>query len=320
MNLLIDLTKKLKPHAKKRFLLGVSGGADSTALLSIFLHFKKHFDFDFGVCHFHHGSSDEPSQLEFRFKAHGFVAKKCLDNKIPFFSNFEEQGRTQFLSQFGESLSSESEFRDARHGFLEKIRLEQNFDFIVLAHHSEDLLETRLIRLIRGTGPEGLNAMEFEQGKLLRPLLEYSPKGLKEFLSARGESHLEDPSNMGVHPLRNWIRHQWLPDLDLKWPNAKQNIQRSLDLLVTSLDQSDFASWDDQESEINISELLSMPREQRSQRVASYMKGQGLKNYGLSHVNEVLKRLDREEKSHTFRLLGRSWKVDAGRMSLQDPN
>ena len=315
MNWLIELTKELRPFAGKKCLLAVSGGLDSMSLFHMFLHLRQHFDFQFSVAYYHHGPSPSAEQLSFRFKAWSLVRQECLDHKVSFFSNFNGD-QENFISVFGKSLLSEEEMREARYAYLYKVLETERLDNLVLAHHQEDLLETRLLRLLRGTGPEGLQAMSLEQEKLLRPLLKVSRKQLEDFLGQRKGRFLEDPSNKDSQYLRNWLRESWLKDLENRLPGATNSLHRSLDLLVSSLGQSEGLDSFLDGKNLIISQLLCLSLEERRRIVANYMRSQGCRNYGLSHINEVLKRLDREEKSHTFKLLGRCWKVDAGRMSL----
>lgn len=316
MNWIIELTKKLKPYSEKNFLLAVSGGLDSMALLYLFVHFREHFGFQFSVSYFHHGNSKDSDQTEFRKRAFGFVKEECEKLNVVFHSNYFEP-ESEFLKSFAKELSSEESMRKARYGYFSMLMSENSFDHLVLAHHQEDLLETRLLRLIRGTGPEGLEAMKFEEGIKLRPLLEVSKDQLGDFLENKKGTFLDDPSNSSDQYLRNWLRNDWLKSLEKKVPGSSQSLHRSLDLLVRSLDQSEDLDSFVQEDALKIAELLPLNKDERRQIVAAYMKSQGLKNYGLSHVNEVLKHLDREKKHHTFKLLGHCWEVDAGRMRVQ---
>ncbi len=317
MSLTLELTKKLRPYEQDRFLLAVSGGRDSMALLALFLHFRQHFSFQFAVAHFHHGPAEDISQQEFRRQAYQMLANECENQNIEFFSNVEKGDVDALLSAWSEPLKSEKDFREARYQFFEKVRDKDNFQWLVLAHHQEDLLETQLIRLIRGTGPSGLQSMSFIEGWRMRPLLDVSPQQLDLFLSTKKINYLEDPSNKDLGPFRNWLRHFWLQELENKRPGAKRSLFRSLDHLVSSLDQSEELNTLAQEDSLNLSEVLALSESEKRQVLAAYMKSQGLRNYGLSHINEVLKRLDNEKKRHTFKMLGRRWKVDAGRMSLE---
>ncbi len=317
MSLTLELTKKLRPYQQDRFVLAVSGGRDSMALLSLFLHFRQHFGFQFGVAHFHHGPSEDQRQLEFRGQAYQVVLEECRQKDIPFFSNVKGNQLSSFLSTWSQTLKSEGEFREARYQFFETLRETHNFQWLVLAHHQEDLLETQLMRLIRGTGPSGLQSMSFIEGWRMRPLLDVAAEDLHHFLTTKKMNYVEDPSNKDLGPFRNWLRHFWLQELENKRPGSKRSLFRSLDHLVSSLDQSDELNTMAQEDSLNLSEVLALSETEKRQVLAAYMKSQGLKNYGLSHINEVLKRLDNEKKRHTFKMLGRRWKVDAGRMSLE---
>ncbi len=326
MNLLNKLTKKLRPYEKKRHLLAVSGGLDSMALLHVYLHFREHFSFDFAVAHYHHGPSEDPLQDDFRENAFEFIKFHCKKRDLPFFSNglrkktpspsdntFHDSGDNG-ENRFSEN--SEAALRDQRYAFLESLLVKESFDFLVLGHHRDDLLETRILRLLRGVGPEGLQAMSFISDQKLRPLLEFSRDELKKYLSSCAGTWLEDPSNESQKPLRNWIRKKWLGDLQDKYPGALSSLARSLDILVNASQPPVSLKACFQEDQVVLSELLGLNRIQQRQVLASYMKFQGLKNYGFSHINEILKRLDTEKKKHTFKLLGSLWDVDAGRMSV----
>ena len=286
------------------------------ALLHIFLHFKKHFQFDFAVAHFHHGPCAKAEQQTFREQAHDRVRQISQEVEVPFFSNVSTSWEI-FYRQWEAPLISEEACRNARYDFFNELKDSQGFAHLVLAHHRDDLLETRMMRLIRGTSLEGLQAMTFQEGWLLRPLLELSRKDLQSYVQENQFSFVEDPSNQETLALRNWMRQQWLPMLEGRAPGSLAALSRSLDHLVSSLDQlEDVGILGDQDF-LDLSQFLSLSVGQKRQTLAAYMKGQGLKNYGVSHINEILKRLDKSERRHTFKMLGRRWKVDAGRMSLE---
>ena len=325
MNFLNKLTKKLRPYEKKRHLLAVSGGLDSMALLHIYLHFRKHFRFDFAVAHYHHGPSEDPFQEDFRENVFEFIRSHCQKWDLLFFSNGP---KTSFPSnnkfhdpeenrENGFPEKSEATLRDQRYAFLESVLAKESFDLLVLGHHRDDLLETRILRLLRGVGPEGLQAMSFISNRKLRPLLEFSRDELKKYLSSCSGAWLEDPSNESQKPLRNWIRKKWLKDLQDKYPGALSSLARSLDILINASHPPVSFKTCFHEDQVVLSELLCLSRVQQRQVLASYMKSQGFKNYGFSHINEILKRLDTEKKTHTFKLLESFWVIDAGQMSVK---
>lgn len=316
MSLLPSISQKLIPFRRDRFLLALSGGLDSMALLQIFLHAREHFKVEFSVAHFFHGESPDPIQRDYRHNARAFVEHLCRKSNVTYYCNSTEplHDTDTFES------ASEASLREKRYAYLWQIFEKENFDHLVTAHHRDDLLETRLIRLIRGTGPQGLESMSFQAPRLLRPLLETNREELKAHLVENNCGWVEDPSNESSHPLRNWLRKKWLAELEEKHPGGVQSLARSLDLLVSQIHSHDLdpaleACFEGEA--FCLAPYWCLNETHKRLVVANYMKSQGLKNYGLSHINEVCKRLDTEKKRHTFLLLGRRWKVDAGRMSVE---
>ncbi|MCB0378397.1 MAG: tRNA lysidine(34) synthetase TilS [Bdellovibrionales bacterium] len=316
MNLGFNLSKRLKDYFQDEFLLAVSGGKDSVALFYGFLHLKKHFSLHFKVAHIHHGPSSNSEQQTYRWQAMQFVRSLCESNDIEFLSNFSESSEEIFLKSFSPPLSSEEDFRRYRHRCLQEIKNECGAKWLVFAHHQEDLLETRLIRMIRGVGPEGLVAMELESGNILRPLLLESCQDLQTYLLSRDAQWIEDPSNESLDPFRNWMRKEWLPHLESKRPGSLKSLSRSLDQVLRSTDLHPEIDSCLSEDGVNLSLFLSLHLEHKKQVLASYMRRQGLKNYGHSHVMELIKRLDNSQRSLTFTMLKREWQVDAGRLKV----
>jgi tRNA(Ile)-lysidine synthase len=345
MSLIHQVSKDLRELREQGFLLALSGGLDSMALFYLFIQLREQFHYSFAVAHFFHGESSDPVQNDYRHNALHFVQHHCQKHDVPFFSNKlgaaigDGDGMGPELTTNGplsqrmtttssssssspsssSSSSSEASLRERRYQFLRHTLSELGMGYIVLGHHRDDLLETRMIRLIRGTGPQGLSAMELCRPPLVRPLLGNSRTELEEFVKGLGGAWVEDPSNDNQDPLRNWMRKNWLPQLEEKQPGALNSLARSLDLLAESAQEmADEAPWKAclDGGQVVLSEFFCLGPIQQRLVIANYMKSQGLGNYGLSHVNEVLKRLDTEKKRHTFYLLGRCWKVDAGRMSV----
>jgi tRNA(Ile)-lysidine synthase len=309
MSLQAELSREIKDFASGKFLLAVSGGLDSMALLSFFLWCRERWEWPFSVAHYHHGLTGDPQTDDYRTNAQDFVSHHCQRQQVEFFTNP--------LPKALDSASSEQALREARYTFLHETLPKAGAQHLVLGHHREDLLETRMLRLIRGTGPQGLEAMTLSEPPLLRPFLPLSRAQLKE-LVGEGQGWLEDPSNDNLDPLRNWLRKKWLPELEAKRAGSVLSLARSLDQLAEMAHQTDpkvAGCWSEEGIHLDLFWGLTVP--QQRQVIAAYMRGQGLRDYGLSHIQEVLKRLDTEKKSLTFSLLGRRWKVDAGRMRVE---
>ncbi len=306
----------LKPLRGKNFLLAISGGSDSMALLKVFEALAPKLQIQLAVGHVHHGASDDKNQVTFRNRCFEYLKKHCHDRKISFLCNIDQLADLQGLRPL---IDSEAEFRRHRQACFKAFDLRGPFDFVVFAHHQEDLFETRLLRMLRGTGPQGLVAMSFQKGRFLRPFLQTSKAELSAYL-ADGE-FFADPSNDSTRYLRNWLRKIWLPALEKKRPGSVHSLQQSLDLCLEALQtvpSLDFCF--DDKMQVLRSEYIGLSSAEKKRVWAQYLKQKGVKNYGLSHINELVKRLDVEQKDLTFILLEKRWLANARHIWCESKN
>jgi tRNA(Ile)-lysidine synthase len=103
--------------------------------------------------------------------------------------------------------------RRERYACFEASALASGADWILTAHHRDDLVETVFQRLGRGTGPVGLQGIPFRRGRIVRPFLDRGRAEILAYLAALGAEWREDPSNADVSIDRNWYRHRYLPAL-----------------------------------------------------------------------------------------------------------
>src|SRR6476620_6435224 len=139
---------------QSRILVAVSGGRDSVALLNLLFALKTRLKFELAVAHVHHGHSTDKAVASYRIKTASFVKRLASNYNLEF----------HLIQHDGPELKSEADFRKVREALLESCRKRSESDWLAFAHHSDDLLETRLIRLIRGTGAQGLQAMNLTHG------------------------------------------------------------------------------------------------------------------------------------------------------------
>jgi tRNA(Ile)-lysidine synthase len=193
-----------KPRGK-RWLIGVSGGADSVALLHLLL--EAGFD-DLVVCHLDHRLRGKASTAD-----SSFVRRLCGKLCVPC-----ELGRTdvrQRMAESGESL--ETAARNARHAFFAECARRHRCRRILLAHHADDQAETVLWNLLRGS--HGLKGMREEQQiavtglrlRIVRPLLGVRHAELVGHLKAHGHRWREDASNFESVAIRNRLRNEVFP-------------------------------------------------------------------------------------------------------------
>ncbi len=282
------------PLSGKKLLVALSGGLDSMVLFSLLKKFSSTMKFQLSVAHIHHGPSEQEQQKNFRDQAQAMTEK--VAGEIPF-----------YWAQSPNVLKSESEMRDFRKSQLEKIREKQNLDLIVYAHHEDDFMETQLLRLIRGTGPEALEPMFFLRGVELRPLLKTSRKDLENYAKEQKISYIEDPSNLDPQYLRNWLRNQWLPALEDKCPGATRSLSRSLSLL----NEKSAALPQDlvQQNRLSRAVYASLSPIERRQALAHYLRLRGQVQFTKNHVEEIYKHLDISQNEHSFKVAQMLWKT-----------
>ena len=107
-------------------------------------------------------------------------------------------------------------------------------DILFTAHHADDMVETVLLRLLRGAGPRGLSGIPRERacgaGQIFRPLLNTTSDTLRSAVEAAGLEYVTDPSNLETEQDRNYLRQAILPALAARWPGYRETIQRAAGL------------------------------------------------------------------------------------------
>ena len=209
-----DIASRLGP-LPQRVMIGLSGGADSVALLCLLCEIRERRDMRLVAVHVHHGlraASDEDER---------FVAALCAAKRVPL--------RVYHLSpppHAGEDWAREERYRC----FREADAAEGNAP-ILLAHHRDDQAETMLLHLLRGVGLTGLGGMRRETEReglhIIRPLLAFSREELRAYLRAIGQDWREDDSNEGDAYLRNRVRHQLMPLMEELMPGSARRIAES---------------------------------------------------------------------------------------------
>ena len=191
---------------RARWLVAVSGGADSVALL----HWLAEAGFsNLVVCHLDHRLRGRASTQDARFVGQ-LAAKLGVTCEI---GRMDVRGR---MKERGESL--ETAARHARHEFFAQCAVKHHCRRILLAHHADDQAETVLWNLLRGS--HGLKGMREQQSitvesgvtlQIVRPLLALRHAALVAWLTARGHRWREDASNLEPVAVRNRLRHEVMP-------------------------------------------------------------------------------------------------------------
>lgn len=185
---------------KQRVLLAISGGADSMAMLHLF----SLCEWDFAVAHCNFGlrgsESDGDQQL---------VEKMAKEYGKPLFViRFDTK---KYATDNG--LSIQVAARNLRYDWFEQLSRTHNFDAIAVAHNANDVAETMLINLTRGTGLKGLTGIKARNGKVIRPLLFATRSQIDDYVKEKGLQFRTDMSNLENKYIRNRIRNEVLPIL-----------------------------------------------------------------------------------------------------------
>lgn len=203
-------------------LVGVSGGMDSMVLLHILFHLAKLNGWKLKVAHLNHRLRGRSSDADERL-----VRRTCKELGLP---AFVERADVRRLAT-REKLSIEMAARKARHEFFARSAAKNEISSVALAHHADDQVELFFIRLLRGSGGEGLAGMKWRAPfpiakgvEIVRPLLGESKAALREYAVANTIEFREDATNASLDILRNRIRHELLPLLRERYQPALNEV------------------------------------------------------------------------------------------------
>jgi tRNA(Ile)-lysidine synthase len=191
--------------------LGVSGGADSVALLRIFAELRPQLGIAPVVLHFNHQLRGKEADED-----ESFV--KALAER---FSMECEIGRGDVAAEARlHGWNLEDAARRLRYRFFSSVAEARGLNRVAVAHTANDQAETVLSHLLRGTGLAGLAGIYPVAGQIVRPLLELHGEELRDYLSSLGQSWREDATNQDTSRTRARIRHELIPFLEQKFDAA----------------------------------------------------------------------------------------------------
>jgi len=267
-----------------RYLIGVSGGRDSVALL--------HSLFDFGyrkliVCHFDHQLRGRSSR-----------ADACFVEKLTgeFHLDFRLGSANVRALVKKEKMSIETAGREARYSFFAKMAKQSRCRTIFLAHHADDLVETFLLNLFRGTGPAGLAAMHEVSVRriddvdltIVRPWLPVWRAEIDRYVREHRLKFREDASNKNLTPVRNRIRRRVIPDLErLLGRNIRQNIWRTATITADEENWINSQLPDASDVDLAVKKLLELPVAFQRRQILKWLRARNVADIGFEAVERV---------------------------------
>ena len=203
----------------KPVLVGLSGGADSVALLALLVQ----LDYPCMALHCNfHLRGDESVRDE------QFAEDMACRLQVPFHKiDFDT---VAYAAEH--HLSIEMAARELRYSWFEEMRQRLGAQAIAVAHHRDDSVETVLMNLVRGTGIRGLGGIRPKNGHVVRPLLTVSRSEILDWLEEQQLPYVTDSTNLSDAYTRNFIRLRVLPLLEELNPSVKSAIARTADHLA----------------------------------------------------------------------------------------
>ena len=265
----------------KKVTIGVSTGVDSMSLLFALLKLKEEYSFDILVCHINHNKRLSSVEEE------KFIIDYCKDNNISCFVK---------SIKFNDSKNFQEEARNKRYEFFYEVMEKEGSNILFLAHHANDLAETIIMRLIRGTSLNGYSGFHevssFGNFQIVRPLTKISKIELYNYQKREGFKYFEDESNLSDDYTRNKIRHQIVPLLIDLEPKAlekiydfSKDIDSSSNIVMEVVHQciKEFVSFDDGIS-FKVSELKKYDPFIQKEIVFELLKGYRLSEKNIDEI------------------------------------
>ena len=285
-----QLFSRFPPDA--HYLVGVSGGRDSIALLHRLIEagYKN-----LVVCHLNHHLRGRASLADARF-VEKLAAKYHVDFEL-------HSVKLRALAK-KKKLSIETAARTARYLFFAQIAKRRHCRTIFLAHHADDLVETFLINLSRGAGVSGLAAMREVSHRridnvadltIVRPLLGTWRREIDEYIRKHRLRFREDASNKNLAPLRNRLRCRVIPYLEKKLGRGiRQNIWRTAMIIAEE------ENWIASQARISlpdarrlsVKELRVLPVALQRRQILKWLRSQKIADVGFDVIERIRLLLD----------------------------
>ena len=275
----------------RRYLIGVSGGRDSVALL----HGLTSFGYErLIICHLDH-------QLRGRASAADAKFVKSLATKRKFECEMAQTDVAALARRTKTSI--ETAGRNARYEFFARIARRRCCSAIFLGHHADDLVETFLLNLFRGAGPVGLGGIrpvatrrvKGKQLTIVRPLLGTTRNEIDAYLKTHRLKYRDDATNETLAPLRNRIRRRILPYIEKQ---LGRKVGRAL--LRAAMISADEAEWaeahvDDRSTrsrELPVKDLRAQPRAMQRRTIQRWLGARGVTDLDFETIERVRSLLD----------------------------
>ena len=214
-----NIIKKKLFEKKDKLLLAISGGVDSVVLA--YLLNKLNYKFDLVHCNFNLRAKE--SKLDEQFC---LTTAKQLKVKI-FIKQFKLE---EYCKK--NKISIQMAARELRYEWFSELLKKQSYSYLLTAHHSDDLVETIFINLLRGTGIKGLKGISEKKDDIIRPLLIFNKQEIESFAKKQKINFRLDKSNLNTKYERNLLRLEIIPKLKKRHPQLEQTFLKNTEHFI----------------------------------------------------------------------------------------
>lgn len=274
-----------------KYVVAVSGGVDSVALLHMLQSLPG---VKLTVAHFEHGirsDSDLDRQL---------VQNLAAQYGLPF---------VYARGNLGVG-ASEAQAREARYAFLRKVQQASGARAIITAHHQDDVLETAIMNILRGTGRKGITSLK-DHYHLRRPMLHLSKADIRAYAVEQGLRWHEDSTNTDLRILRNYVRHKVIPRLGDKGRADLLHHIGHMHVVNRSVDRDLLLYLHTQPSRqsLNRHDFIQLPHSLSLEVMAEWLRGHGITQFYRKQLEQLV------SKAKTLQP-GKRIDIDAGHRLL----
>lgn len=277
-------------------LVAYSGGADSSALLHLLNEDAKNKGYKIHAAHFNHKIRGDEAERDAEF-----CKSTCNSLDIPF--HIESADIPALAKESGNSV--ETEARERRYAFFERIMLEHDIPILVTAHHAEDQIESIMLHILRGSGIQGLCGMSdcraLSNGLfLVRPLLHTEKDDILSYCAQNNIEFVTDSTNSDTNYARNFIRSELTPRMKSLQPNLACVFSRLSESatetndLVNDLAESFLVTQENQGISLSEFSKLHSALQSRVLSIAfnKYSNGASLENTHIKSIIELCKKAE----------------------------
>jgi tRNA(Ile)-lysidine synthetase-like protein len=251
-----------------KYVVAVSGGVDSMVLLDLL---RPLSDVELVVAHFDHGIRPDSSEDR------KLVEATARNFDLPFAFEAANLGKA----------ASEATAREARYDFLRRVKNDTGAAAIVTAHHQDDMVETAIINLLRGTGRKGLSSLR-STDEIKRPLLNIPKSEIRVYAQQHALVWREDSTNQDEMYLRNYVRHRLLPRLGKeKKARLLQIINRAAET-NQRLDDELLQLMPAGSESLQRQDIIRLSHAEARELMAAWLRGNGLRDFDRKALERLV--------------------------------